>query len=208
MGNPSAIVRLIACSDTRAIRRAIVILNSYIALIYIPLLVISISGRALVPDLPPGQSDEIVPRLAVLTSSGVFGGSFLAGLVLAAPLGAVMATVSGYLVVIASGLVRDLYQGFIHPLADEGQIRRLSHTAMIVIGIIAFVANLYPVDYLQAIVVFSGTGVAGAFVAPAVMAAYWRRATGLGIRRPPAAGILISEGIVKPNIERQIPIRS
>ncbi|MSO22378.1 MAG: sodium:solute symporter [Acidobacteria bacterium] len=180
MGNPSGIVRLIACSDTRAIRRAILILNSYNTLIYIPLLVISICGRALIPDLPSGKSDEIIPRLALLTSSHLPGGSFLAGLILAAPFGAVMATVSGYLVVIASGLVRDLYQGFIHPLADDAEIRRLSHRAMIVIGTIAFVANLYPVDYLQAIVVFSGTGIAAAFVVPAVMTAYWRRATASG----------------------------
>jgi len=51
---------------------------------------------------------------------------------------------------------------------------------MITIGAIAIVANLYPVDYLQAIVVFSGTGIAAAFVAPAVMTAYWRRATASG----------------------------
>jgi len=180
MGNPSGIVRLIACSDTRAIRRAILILNSYNVLIYIPLLVISICGRALIPELPSGKSDEIVPRLALLTSSHMPGGSFLAGLVLAAPFGAVMATVSGYLVVIASGLVRDLYQRFIHPLADNAEIRRLSHRVMITIGAIAILANLYPVDYLQAIVVFSGTGIAAAFVAPAVMTAYWRRATASG----------------------------
>jgi Na+/proline symporter len=51
---------------------------------------------------------------------------------------------------------------------------------MTLVGVIAFVANLKPVQYLQALVVFSGSGSAAAFVVPAAMAAYWRRATAAG----------------------------
>jgi SSS family solute:Na+ symporter/sodium/pantothenate symporter len=59
---------------------------------------------------------------------------------------------------------------------------------MIVVGLIAFAANLKPVAYLQAIVVFSGSGGASTFVVPALMAAYWRRATTAGTLAAMIAG--------------------
>ena len=106
----------------------------------------------------------------------------IAGLILAAPFGAVMATVSSYLVVIASGLVRDVYQRFINPQAGSLDLRRVSYFVMVLVGVIAVVANINPVDYLQVIVVFSGTGAAATFcVAAPMLARIWRRATTAGM---------------------------
>lgn len=181
LGSPAGTVRIMASKDTPTIRRSIFLLASYNTFIYLPLIAVCILGRALLPDLPPRNSDEIIPRLALITTSEMgFGGSFIAGLILAAPFGAVMATVSSYLVVIASGLVRDLYQRFIHPDATRTEIRRLTYIVMIVMGLIAFCANISPVNYLQALVVFSGASGAATFVAPSLMIAFWRRATAAG----------------------------
>lgn len=180
-GSPAGMVRVMATNSTATIRHSIFLLSGYNAFIYIPLIMICICGRALIPDLPPGKTDEIIPRLAILTTAGLPCGSFLAGLILAAPFGAVMATVSSYLVVIASGLVRDVYQQFIAPDANERELRRISTVVMIGVGLIAIAANIRPVAYLQAIVVFSGTGAASTFCVPALMIAYWRRATVPGI---------------------------
>ena len=45
----------------------------------------------------------------------------------------------------------------------------------------AVVANISPPQYLQALVVFSSTCTASAFLTPALMAAYWRRASAAGV---------------------------
>ncbi len=92
-----------------------------------------------------------------------------------------MATVSSYLVVIASGLVRDVYQRFINPQAGTHDLRRLSYIVMVLVGIVAVAANINPVDYLQVIVVLSGTGAAATFLMPAAMLAYWRPRTTAGL---------------------------
>jgi SSS family solute:Na+ symporter/sodium/pantothenate symporter len=143
----------------------------------------------LIPDLPPDNSDEIIPRLSFAATDRLWGGKFLAGLILAAPFGAVMATVSSYLVVIASGLVRDIYQRFLNPSATDRQMRLVTYAAMVLVGLIAVGANLRPPQYLQAIVVFSGTCGATAFVVPALMACYWRRATAAGTLAAMLAGV-------------------
>lgn len=184
VGAPAGMVRIMAGKSTEVIRKSIFLLSGYNAFIYIPLVIICVCGRALIPDLPPGKTDEIIPRMALKATEPLPGGSLIAGLILAAPFGAVMATVSSYLVVIASGLVRDVYQRFINPGAGTHELRRLSYLVMIVIGAVAVAANIKPVDYLQAIVVFSGSGAAATFCVPALMVCYWRRAT--------AAGVLVS----------------
>jgi SSS family solute:Na+ symporter/sodium/pantothenate symporter len=181
LASPAGMVRVMAGKSTEVIRKSIFLLSGYNALIYIPLVMICICGRALIPDLPPGQTDEIIPRLALETTKDLPLGSFIAGLILAAPFGAVMATVSSYLVVIASGLIRDVYQRFINPHAGTQTLRRLSYIAMITVGLIAVAANIKPVDYLQVIVVFSGTGAAATFCVAALMLAFWRRATVAGM---------------------------
>ena len=187
LGSPAGSVRIMACKNTETMRRSIVLLSVYNALIYIPLILICISARAVMPGLE--KSDEVVPRMALWATSDLWGGSFVAGLILAAPFGAVMATVSTYLVVIASGLVRDIYQRFINPNASDDRIRRLSHIVMVLVGLVAVGANIYPVDYLQAIVVFSGTCGAAAFVVPGLMACFWRRATAPGVMAAMLAGV-------------------
>lgn len=179
LGSPPGTVRIMASRSTATIRRSILVLCLYNLCIYPPLIAICICGRALIPAL--AQTDEIIPRLALLTTQRLPGGSLLAGVILAAPFGAVMATVSTYLVVIASGLVRDVYQRFIKPQANWWELRRLSYAVMLGLGVVGVAANVRPVNFLQALVVFSSSGQAAAFVVPLMMIAYWRRATAAGV---------------------------
>jgi SSS family solute:Na+ symporter/sodium/pantothenate symporter len=176
-----------ATKSTATIRRSIVVLSIYNMFIYLPIIAIAISARAIMPDLDvvtatkPNQSDEVIPRMALWGTEGLPGGSLMAGLILAAPFGAVMATVSTYLVVIASGLVRDVYQRFLHPEAGERTIRTVSYLATLGVGLVAVLANLDPVQYLQALVVFSTSGTGACLLVPTMMACYWRRASAAGV---------------------------
>ena len=61
---------------------------------------------------------------------------YVAGLILAAPYGAVMSTVSGFLLIISSGLVRDLYQRFLRPTASEKEIEWASYAATVGVGLV------------------------------------------------------------------------
>ncbi len=177
--SPAGIVRIMACKDTKTIRHSIFLLCAYNLGIYLPLICICVCARSILPNL--AKSDGVIPVIAIYLTKDFPLGNLLAGLILAAPFGAVMATVSSYLVVIASGLVRDIYQRCINPAASELQLQRAAWITMITVGVIAVGFNIQPVAFLQAIVVFS-TGCAGAsFIVPTVMLCYWRRATAAGV---------------------------
>jgi SSS family solute:Na+ symporter/sodium/pantothenate symporter len=186
MASPASVVRVMATESTQVLRRSIILLSLYNCLIYIPLILICIAGRSLIPQMD--APDEIIPSLAIMATDGIWGGKAISGLILAAPFGAVMATVSCYLLVIASGLVKDLYLRFLRPQAHVKEVQLVTYAAMIGVGLLAIAANLRPVKYLQALVVFSGSSGAAAFVTPVLMTCYWRRATAPGVLAAMIAG--------------------
>jgi len=175
---PASVTRVMACKNTRTLRQSIFLLCIYNLGIYIPLICICMCARTLMPNL--AKPDEVVPRMALTMTGGLPMGQLISGLILAAPFGAIMASVSTYLVVIAAGLVRDLYQRFWNPAATEHDLQRMSRIGMVLVGMLAFGLNVYPVKYLQAVIVFASSGVGAAFIVPVLMLCYWRRATAAG----------------------------
>ncbi len=173
MGQPATLVRLMAFRDSRTLRYSILYQTLYNAIIYIPLILIFVASRSILPGL--AKPDEVMPKLVVALAN-----PWVAGLILAAPYGAVMSTVSGFLLIVSSGLVRDLYQRFLRPNASEREVIRASYATTVLIGVVVTSLALNPPDYLQMIVVFASAGMASAFLVPALLAAFWRRATASG----------------------------
>jgi sodium/pantothenate symporter len=188
MGQPATLVRLMAFRDSRTLRYSIIWQCLYNALIYIPLIFIFVAARSILPGLP--KSDEVMPKLVVTLAHPL-----VAGLILAAPYGAVLSTVSGFLLIIASGLVRDVYQRFLRPLAGERELARASYAATVLVGLVVTLVALNPPNYLQLIIVFASGGMASAFLAPAVLGAFWRRATARGAIAAMLAGTLVTLGL-------------
>jgi sodium/pantothenate symporter len=176
--SPAGVVRVMACKDTRVLRQSIFLLAVYNMGIYLPLIAICICAKALMPHLD--KPDEVIPRMALILTDGLPFGSWMSGLILAAPFGAIMATVSSYLLVIASGLVRDVYQRFGNPQATDYEIRRLTYLVMIGVGAVAVGFSIFPVKHLQMLVVMSSGCAASSFLIPTVLLCYWRRATAAG----------------------------
>jgi len=190
VSSPASMIRVMAASNTEVMRKSIALLSGYNCLIYIPLAMIAVCGRALYPGLEK-KPDEIIPTLAMQLTEGLPGGSLLTSLILAAPFGAIMASVSCFVLVIASALVQDLYLRFIHPHANAGEIRRATNVAMVVVGLAGVLAVVRPPTYLQALVMFSGSAGAAAFLTPVLMTCYWRRATAAGALSAMLVGIAV-----------------
>jgi SSS family solute:Na+ symporter/sodium/pantothenate symporter len=177
MGQPVGMVRLMACRDTPTLRTSLFMIGLYYALIYMPLVIAFVCARALYPTEFVGQSDRIMPVMALTVTSDW---PVLGGLILAAPYAAAMSAVAGFLLLMSSGLVRDIYQRNINPNVSPRLVRRVSYGTTAVVGIIVTLASLRPPQFLQYLIVFTGAGMACTFLAPTVLGLYWRRATRAG----------------------------
>src|SRR3954453_9625444 len=187
IGQPSTLVRLLAFRDSKTLRYSIIYLTIYNLLIYVPLIFIFVAARSILPGL--ASSDDVMPSLVITLAD-----PYVAGLILAAPYGAVLSTVSGWLLIISSGLVHDLYQRFLRPTASEREIARASYLATVAVGLGVAAAAISPPKYLQLIVVFSSAAMAASFLMPALLGAFWRRtpAAGAIAAMPPGAGVSLT----------------
>jgi len=181
MGQPATLVRLMAFKDTQTLRHAMFLLAIYNTLIYLPLVMVFICARALLPNLD--KPDEVMPRMALLVANPL-----VAGIILAAPFGAVMATVSGFLVQISSAFVSDVYHR-LRPDASESTLRRLSHAAIVGAALVSSIGAIFSPKFLQAIIVFTGGAAACAYLFPAIMAAFWKRGTARGAMASMLGGV-------------------
>tara|TARA_B100000809_G_scaffold181182_1_gene178908 strand:+ start:127 stop:2112 length:1986 start_codon:yes stop_codon:yes gene_type:complete len=172
-GQPASMVRLMAFNNTVTLRRSIFTVAVYYSLIYFPLVIIFCCARVLMPGMD-AESDRIMPAMAVFLTENV-GAGWLAGLLIAAPFAAVMSTVDSFLLMISSGLVRDIYQRNMNPEASERRLKRLSYLFTLLVGGAALLGAVHPPQFLQDIIVYTGSGLAACFLAPVVYAIYWPR---------------------------------
>ncbi len=177
-GQPSNMVRLMAFKGTNVLRNAILTVSIYYTVIYLLLVVIFCCGRILLPGMEV-DSDRIMPELAAKVTSNA-GVPWLAGLLLAAPFAAVMSSVDSFLLMVSSSVVRDIYQNRVNPSASERQLKRLSYLVTVVVGTLAMLAVLNPPQYLQDLIVFATSGLAGCFLMPILLGLYWPQMTAKG----------------------------
>ena len=192
MGQPSTMVRLMAFKDSRALKRSILTVTVYFSLIYLPLVFVFVAARTLLPELTQEDSD----RAMVLVSTGLvadlgFGYQILAAIFVAAPFAAVMSTVDSFLLVISSGLVRDVYQRTINPQVTERVVKRISYATTTVVGVFVALLAANPPDFLQNIIVFTGGGFAATFLCPVFLGIYWKGMTRAGALAAMVGGFTI-----------------
>ncbi len=178
-GQPSSMVRLMAFNSSTTLRRSIFTVAIYYGLIYFPLVVIFCCARLLLPGMD-ATADAIMPEMAVHLTKNV-GMLWLAGLLVAAPFAAVMSTVDSFLLMISSALVRDVYQRNINPEVTEKRIKLMSYVCTAVVGTGAMLGAINPPQFLQDIIVYTGSGLAACFLGPMVFTLYWPRANAHGV---------------------------
>jgi Na+/proline symporter len=195
-GQPSGMVRMMSFKDTPSLRRALMLVGGYYMLTYLCLLVIFVCARSIFPTEylreigTEGQPDKIMPAMTRQIAHPL-----VAGMLLAAPYAAIMSTVAAFLLMMSSSLVRDIYQRSINPDVSEKTIKRLSYGVTGLTGLVVMIGALNPPDYLQYLIVFTGSGQGCAFLAPMAITLYWPRATRQGVLAGMLGGFAVLFGL-------------
>lgn len=104
---------------------------------------------------------------------------FVAGIVLAAVLAAVMSTISSQLIVCSSALVEDIYRAF----GKESDPRRLvnyGRLGVLAVAVVAILLALNPDGTILDLVGFAWAGFGAAFGPLIILSLFWRRLTSAG----------------------------
>jgi sodium/pantothenate symporter len=173
VGLPQISVRAMSYRNSKAMHRAMIIGTLVVGFIMLGMHLAGVFGRAVLPGIE--VPDKVMPLLALKVLPG-----WLAGIVLAAPLAAVMSTVDSVLLLVSSAIIKDVYINYIKPDADERFVKQLSFAITALVGIGVFVMAINPPDLLIWLNLFAFGGLEAAFIWPIVMGLYWERGNANG----------------------------
>jgi len=166
VGLPQMAVRAMSYKNSKSMHRALVIGTIVTGFIMLNMHLIGIFARPVLPGIEIG--DKVIPLIALEVLP-----AWLAGIVLAAPMAAIMSTVDSLLLLVSSSIVKDVYINYVKPEASEKTIKRMSFGVTAILGIIVFLLALNPPELLIFLNLFAFGGLEAAFIWPVVLGLYW-----------------------------------
>lgn len=173
IGLPQIAVRAMSYKDSNSLHRAIIIGTIGIGTIMFGMHLIGVLARPVVPGIEIG--DKVMPTLTLEVLPPI-----LAGIVLAAPMAAIMSTVNALLMLVSSTVVKDLYLNFVNPQATDHQIKIRSFWVTTIIGLAVVFFALKPPEFLIWLNLFAFGGLESAFLWSVVFGLYWKKANKYG----------------------------
>lgn len=177
LGIPQTAVRAMGFKDTRSLHKAMIYSTLVVGFLMLGMHLAGVFAVAILP--PDTKADMVVPLVVTEVMHPL-----LAGLFIAAPLAAVMSTVSSLLLLSSAAIVKDLYLNYLVKnrvkVSLEKRISVLSMMTTAVMGIIVFYIALQPPGLIVWINLFAFGGLEAAFLAPIIFGLYWKKANALG----------------------------
>ncbi|SDR02894.1 sodium/pantothenate symporter [Virgibacillus salinus] len=179
---PQIAVRAMSYKSARSMHRALIIGTIVVGFIMLNMHLIGVFARPVLPGIEVG--DKVMPLIALEVLP-----NWLAGVVLAAPMAAIMSTVDSLLLLVSSSIVKDLYLNYVRPDASHVKVKRLSIGITAVLGIIIFIMALNPPDLIIWLNLFAFGGLEAAFIWPIVMGLYWKKGNKYGALASMVVGV-------------------
>ncbi|MCI1932222.1 MAG: sodium/proline symporter PutP [Ancrocorticia sp.] len=120
------------------------------------------------------------PETVVLRMSQILLHPFIAGLVLASVLAAIMSTFSSQLIVTSSALVEDVYRAITKKQVSQHRLVWMGRFAVLLVALVALYLALGNNNSILSLVGFAWAGFGAAFGPVTVLSLYWRKLTRWG----------------------------
>jgi len=105
---------------------------------------------------------------------------FVAGIMLAAILAAIMSTISSQLIVTSSALIEDMYRALFKKEASDRHYVMSGRIAVLIVAIVAAILGWNPNSSILDLVGFAWAGFGAAFGPTILLALYWKKLTNIG----------------------------
>lgn len=177
-GQPHIIVRFMAISSVKETKQARRIGIGWMILSLAGAIGTSLVGVAYYQQNPNLSLDN--PETVFIALGQIIFHPFIAGIMLAAILAAVMSTISSQLIVTSSALIEDLYKAVIKTDASDKTYVLYGRLAVLVVSIIALVIGWDQESTILKLVSFAWAGFGAAFGPVILLSLYWRKLTSQG----------------------------
>jgi sodium/proline symporter len=190
-GMPHILIRFMAVKREKEISLAAVIAGFAAVLSLGGAVFMGVIGGRLIPETPEAETVfiQVIQKIFTETNASVpvplLGGIFLCGI-----LAAIMSSTDSQLLVAASAVTSDLYQGIVHREAPDKHFLWLSRFVVVIICIIAYIIAAGRSSTIMGLVSNAWAGFGSAFGALVLLSLYWKR-----LNRPGAIAGILSGGL-------------
>ncbi len=176
-GQPHIIVRFMAITSVKEIKSARRIGIGWMILSVIGAIATALIGIAYYQQNTGTIAD---PETVFIVLGQIIFHPFIAGIMLAAVLAAIMSTISSQLIVTSSALIEDLYKAVFKTDASDKQYVFLGRMAVLIVSIIAMALAWPNNESILKIVSFAWAGFGASFGPVILLSLYWRKITAKG----------------------------
>ena len=177
-GQPHILIRFMAADSVRSIPNArrigmawmILCLGGAVAVGYI-----GIAYFQLHPELAATVTKN--PETVFMELTKILFNPWIAGIVLAAILAAVMSTLSCQLLVCSTTLTEDLYKAFLRKDASQNELVWVGRLMVLAIAVLAIILAMNPDSKVLGLVAYAWAGFGAAFGPLIILSLFWKRMT-------------------------------
>ena len=193
VGQPHILARFMAAESVQAIAPARRIAMTWMVLCLAGAMAVGFFGIAWFGAHPDaaGPVNENPERVFIVLSQLLFN-PWIAGVLLAAVLAAVMSTLSCQLLVCSSALTEDFYKTFLRPRASQTELVWVGRATLLAVALVAIALAWNPENRVLDLVSYAWAGFGSAFGPVVVLSLLWKRMT----RNGALAGMLTGAIVV------------
>lgn len=205
-GQPHILARFMAIRSEKDVPKAKLIGMTWMVFALYGSIFVGFTGIAFFADAPLAAGDQ---EIVFLELTQVLFNPWIAGVVLAAILSAVMSTVDSQLLVCSSAIAEDFYKGFLKPKAPEKELVWIGRGAVIGVAVVALLLAANPDNLVLELVAYAWAGFGAAFGPVIILSLFWKHMTRNGALAGIITGavtVLIWEnlGLMMPTVEHEI----
>ncbi len=193
-GMPQVLLRFMAIRKEDELKRSRRIAMIWVVISLAVAVFIGIMGRQLYPTahLTASASENIFITLATTLLNPIPMGAILAGFIMAGILAATISSSDSYLLIAASALAKNIFQGVVKKKATDKQVMLVTRITLLAIALIAMVIALDENSVIFSIVSFAWAGFGATFGPLMLFSLFWKRTTRAGA----IAGMVSGAGMV------------
>ncbi|KKE80192.1 MULTISPECIES: sodium/proline symporter PutP [Bacillaceae] len=177
-GQPHIIVRFMAIKDVKETKSARRIGIGWMILSLVGAAATALIGVAYFQQNPNVTLDN--PEAVFIVMGQIIFHPFIAGIMLAAVLAAIMSTVSSQLLVTSSALVEDIFKTLVKKEVSDKTYVNLGRLGVLAVSIIAGIFAWQQNDTILGLVSFAWAGFGASFGPIILLSLYWKKITGTG----------------------------
>jgi len=177
-GQPHIIVRFMAISSVKETKHARRIGIGWMIISLLGALATGLVGIAYFQQNPGNDLGN--PETVFITLGQFLFHPFIAGIMLAAVLAAIMSTISSQLIVTSSALIEDIYKVVIKKGSSDKEFVTMGRVAVLIVSLIAMFIAWEQNETILELVAYAWAGFGGAFGPIILLALFWRKLTSMG----------------------------